>query len=194
MQFKCGVCGCVIKEPNVNLHECFKDVIYVESENSYLYPMKAGEDYSRKLLFQIRDFPVPTMSQSSAGLSTSETESSVAEPFATTEGSVPHDVATTLISISEAIPENTFKWTHPTILLLLNSFQIHYKKYQDRHIQTKKQMHKNICEDMLQHGYIVSIEKVENKLKRLIDNYKERIDNKGPKQSGRSRKEFPYFE
>lgn len=91
------------------------------------------------------------------------------------------------IEMPEESNNNTVVWTEAMIKLILVSYKKNMKLYDKRMIYTKKQVYENLSKELLKFKYVRSSAQVETKIKNLESKYKQRVDNKSAKKSGRGR-------
>ncbi|KAJ8678715.1 hypothetical protein QAD02_014502 [Eretmocerus hayati] len=78
-------------------------------------------------------------------------------------------------------------WSVPMVKLLLSTFKTLKDGLEKGQFQTKKMMHRKICEEMKKYGHKVTSDQVQTKLRNLETLYKKKQDNEGPCQFGAAR-------
>ncbi|KAJ8680167.1 hypothetical protein QAD02_015954 [Eretmocerus hayati] len=90
------------------------------------------------------------------------------------------------------VDQSTMKWSVAQTKLLLSTYSTLKDGLERGQFQTKKMLHRKICEEMKKHGHDVTPDQVQSKLRKLEDNFKKKRDNMGPNQSGAARLDVPF--
>lgn len=89
-------------------------------------------------------------------------------------------------------PQCNLLWSNQAIKCLLDIYPTFKVKLDNRRFVSKKIMCTHMKKEMSKFGHNFTPAQIENKLKGLQKSYKDRVDNKGPKKTGRGRKSIEY--
>ncbi|KAJ8682646.1 hypothetical protein QAD02_018438 [Eretmocerus hayati] len=104
----------------------------------------------------------------------------------------PQDMAGTK-NVKEDTSPGGFRWKEPMVKLLLESYTRHKKLHDKGVYLTKKKLYEKISEDLMAHNYkYITVDQIASKVKRLQDDYKEKVSNMGSKESGAGRKDVAH--